>query len=251
MVALECGLRCFALLSSFFSSYFFLFSFSLYPFPLLFLYVFSSPLWSELNQVQDPRLRQLVDKLPEVFFGSRVDNTTLTNLNGFKSWRSWLSCIYSLFFKIPLPVVRFKRPCTATVRRMRFQVESLNRWRLSHGESKMLPVRTQDILLKFFPSLDAFSVDARFMALSLLAFAGFLRFDELSNLKLEDIVSHAAYFELFIESSQADQCHVGAVVPMVKTGTDLRPWANLLKYLSQAKVALPTSPQSGGDGFLS
>ena len=37
--------------------------------------------------------------------------------------------------------------------------------------------------------------------MALLAFAGFLRFDELSSLKLKDVVSHATYFELFIERS--------------------------------------------------
>ena len=37
----------------------------------------------------------------------------------------------------------------------------------------------------------------------------------------------------------------GAVVPIVKTGSDLCPWATLLKYLSQAKLALLTSPHAG------
>ena len=55
--------------------------------------------------------------------------------------------------------------------------------------------------------------------MALLAFAGFLRFDELSNLKLKDVVSHATYFELFIEGSKTDQYREGAVVPIVKTGT--------------------------------
>ena len=73
--------------------------------------------------------------------------------------------------------------------------------------------------------------------MALLAFAGFLRFDKLSNLKLKDVASHATYFELFIVSSKTDQYLEGAVIPMVKTGTDLCPWANLLKYLSQAKLS--------------
>lgn len=85
--------------------------------------------------------------------------------------------------------------------------------------------------------------------MALLAFAGFLRFDELSSLKLKDIVSHATYFELFTEHSETDQYREGAVVPIVKTGTDLCPSANLLKYLFQVKLSLPTSA-NGGDGFL-
>ena len=42
--------------------------------------------------------------------------------------------------------------------------------------------------------------------MALLAFA---RFDELSNLKLKDVVSHAKYFELFIEGSKTDQYREG------------------------------------------
>ena len=96
---------------------------------------------------------------------------------------------------------------------------------------------------------DGSLVDTRFMAMALLAFAWFLRFDELSSLTLKDVVSHATYIELFIERSKTDQYREGAVVAIVKTGTELCPWANLLKYLSQAKLSLPTSA-NGGHGFL-
>ena len=72
-------------------------------------------------------------------------------------------------------------------------------------------------------SLDGSLVDTRFMAMALLAFAGFLRFDELANLKLNDLALHGTHFELFIESSKTDQCREGAFVPIVKSGTDLCP----------------------------
>ena len=41
----------------------------------------------------------------------------------------------------------------------------------------------------------------------------------------------------------------GAIVPIVKPGTELCPWRNLEKYLLQAKLTLPTSSQ-GGDNYL-
>ena len=82
---------------------------------------------------------------------------------------------------------------------------------------------TGEILLKFFQSLDGSLVDSKFMAMALLAFAGFLRFHELSNLKLKDIVSFATYFELLIESSKTDQYRKGPVIPVVKAGSDLCP----------------------------
>ena len=52
------------------------------------------------------------------------------------------------------------------------------------------------------------------------------------------MVSHDAYFEVFIEDSKTDQYLEGAVVQIVKTVSDLCPWATLLKYLSQAKLLL-------------
>ena len=67
------------------------------------------------------------------------------------------------------------------------------------------------------------------------------------SLKVKDVVSHATYFELFIERSKTDQYREGAVISIVKTGTELCPWANLLKYLSQAKLSLPTSANRGDD----
>ena len=85
--------------------------------------------------------------------------------------------------------------------------------------------------------------------MALLGYAGFLRFDTLSNLRLKDVIPHPAYFELFIESGKTNQYREGAVVPVVKTGADLCRWANLVNYLSQPKLILPTS-LNGGDDFL-
>ena len=252
--------------------------YGIYPLSLLFFPdVFSSPMWTDLTHVQDPYLRRLVDKLPDVVLGARADNTTLTYLNGFKRWRSWASkfpeitvlpaapTYVALYLLSVLQASTSPSPVQSALYSIRWAhdvaglqsptshtlpqkvLESARR-RLSHQTSKKLPM-TREILFKFFQSLDGSLVDTRFMAMALLAFAGFLRFDELSSLKLRDVVSHTTYFELFIECSKTDQYREGAVVPIVKTGTDLCPWANLLKYLSQAKLSLPTSA-NGGDGFL-
>ena len=40
-------------------------------------------------------------------------------------------------------------------------------------------------------------MDTEFIAMALLAFAGFLRFDELANLNLKDKALHDTHFELF------------------------------------------------------
>lgn len=48
-------------------------------------------MWSELTLAQDPSLRLLANKLPQVVLGSRADSTTATYLCGLKRWRSWAS----------------------------------------------------------------------------------------------------------------------------------------------------------------
>ena len=201
---------------------------------LLFLDVFSSPVWTDLTHVQDPYLRRLADNLPEVVLGARADNTTLTYLNGFKRWRSWASkfpgiivlpaapAYVALYLLSVLQASTSPSPVQSALYSIRWAhdfaglqsptshilpqtVLAPARRRLSHQTSKKLPM-TREILLKFFfENLDGSLVDARFMAMALLAFAGFLRFYELSSLKLKDVVSHATYFELFIERSKNDQ----------------------------------------------
>ena len=126
-------------------------------------------------------------------------------------------------------------------------LESARR-RLSHQKSKKSPMTTE-ILLKSFQSLNGFLVDTRFMDMALLAYAGFLRLDKLSNLRLKDVTPDPAYFELFIESSKTDQYVRVSLYHVVKTGADLCRWANLVNYASQPKLILPTS-LNGGDDFL-
>ena len=126
-------------------------------------------------------------------------------------------------------------------------LESARR-RLSHQKSKKSPMTTE-ILLKSFQSLNGFLVDTRFMDMALLAYAGFLRLDQLSNLRLKDVTPDPAYFELFIESSKTDQHVRVSLYHVVKTGADLCRWANLVNYASQPKLILPTS-LNGGDDFL-
>ena len=213
-------------------------------------------MWSDIIHVQDPSLCLLANKLSEVALGSRADNTTATYLNGFRRWRSWVSrfpeisvlpatpayvSLYllsvlqasaspaghtTLLVSSPQPATRFRKKVLESARR-----------RLSHQKSKKFPMSTE-ILLKFFHSLDGSLVDTRFMAMALLAYAGFLRFDELSNLRLKDVISHTTYFELFIENSKTDQYREGAVVPIVRATTDLCPWASQILVPSQARSPL-------------
>lgn len=175
--------------SSFVLTVFFCFCFSQSSFYLKGLFslcffpdVFSGPMWTELNLVEDPSLRRLADNLPKIVLGSRADSTTLTYLNAFKRWRSWASrfseitvlpatpVYVSLYLlsvlqasSTPAPVqtalysirwaheiAGFESPTSHTLPQK--VLESARR-SFSHQTSKKLPV-TPDVLLKFYQSLD-------------------------------------------------------------------------------------------------
>ena len=174
---------------------------------------------AELNDVTAPSLRScLAKRLPEIVLGSRADSTTLTYLNGFKRWRAWANrfpevavlpatpaYVSSYLLSVlqasssPAPVQNafysirwahdiagFDSPTNHTLPQK--VVESAKR-RLLHLTSKKLPI-TPKILQMFFRSLGGSLVDTRFIAIALLVFAGFLRFDELANLNLKDLALH-------------------------------------------------------------
>ena len=89
-----------------------------------------------------------------------------------------------------------------------------------------------------FGSESASLADVRALTFCLLGFAGFLRYDELSKLRLCDISIYESHMELFIESSKTDQLRQGAVVVIARTGTSLCPVAMLERYVRMSAITL-------------
>ena len=69
----------------------------------------------------------------------------------------------------------------------------------------------------------------------LLAFAGFLRFDELSRLRWSDISFFQDHIELYVSKSKVDQLGKGCTLVIASTGTPTCPCAMLLRYVALAK----------------
>ena len=77
----------------------------------------------------------------------------------------------------------------------------------------------------------------RLCCMVLLCYAGFLRYDELSNLKLCDVEICSSHVKLFIEKSKTDQFREGAWVVIGATGKSTCPVAMLLKYINCAGLS--------------
>lgn len=77
--------------------------------------------------------------------------------------------------------------------------------------------------------------DIRDVCFCLLAFAGFLRYDELSRLRWSDISFFEDHIALFVCKSKTDQFGKGCSLVIAKTGTSTCPCAMLLRYAALAK----------------
>ncbi|XP_072028609.1 integrase/recombinase xerD homolog [Amphiura filiformis] len=76
--------------------------------------------------------------------------------------------------------------------------------------------------------------DLRLCTMMLVAYAGFLRYDELSNIKVCDLELCDSHVKIFIEKSKTDQLREGAWVIIGATGKSTCPVAMLRRYMECA-----------------
>ncbi|XP_060076462.1 uncharacterized protein LOC132556091 [Ylistrum balloti] len=109
--------------------------------------------------------------------------------------------------------------------------------RLAKPVVKKKPM-TVDLLLSMYKS--KFSVgnlkNQRIRCACLLAFAGFLRSDELLRIRVCDVMFASAYMSVFIESSKTDKYRDGAWLMIAETGTCLCPVKNLKLFFDWASL---------------
>lgn len=91
-------------------------------------------------------------------------------------------------------------------------------------------------LVKRFGQLNASLSDIRTLAICLISYAGFFRYNEISNLKESDVCVYQDHLEIFVESSKTDQLRDGAWVVIARTKTDLCPVTMLERYIRVASI---------------
>ena len=111
-----------------------------------------------------------------------------------------------------------------------------------NNKRKKDPVSTSDIrnlFIKYIGSEDCIVV--RDLALIVLAFCGFLRYDEVSNLKCSHVKFHDGYISLYIEKSKTDQYRDGKEVLISKLNSVACPVNALRRYISIVNIDLSSS----------
>ena len=81
-------------------------------------------------------------------------------------------------------------------------------------------------------------IDLRTLAVSVLSYAVFLRYDKVSRLRYEHITMKPTHMRIFLDCSKADQHNVGDYVHIARTGRKTCQIAILQYYLAKAEISL-------------
>ena len=113
----------------------------------------------------------------------------------------------------------------------------------SVSTTKRLPILPEHLhaLVDKFAGSDAGLPDIRDVCFCLVAFAGFLRFNELCNIKWSDIVFKDTYFALYIPRSKTDQYGSGATRVVARTGNPTCPFDMLCRYAKMSGDSLDST----------
>ena len=215
--------------------------------------------------MESENLKPLLNELPGYIIHCREDNTVKTYQSAFNTWSKWcknLSVseipgqpltialfilnliqldssfpkIESTFYAIKFyhKLLGYNDPCNMLTNNM---LEAAKRI-CCHQVSKKKPIKVNHLLLLYDKLMknDLNLSKMRLMNICLLGFCGFLRYQEISNLKREDIIFCNTYMKLFIEKSKTDMYREGKWVYISKCDSQLCPVDNLKQYLHHAGI---------------
>ena len=232
---------------------------------IVFSDVFKSEVWSQFAEVQHPELKSLASDIPDIVVKCRQDGTVKGYVAGFSRWKKWASnyseiktlpaepkyvAIYlsSIFqsARTHAPVTNafysiswaHKVACVKDptlhdiVRRIK---ESALRV-LGTGNNSKNPVSSDVLVLlcRKFACVSANLKDLRIVSICMLAFSGFLRFDEFSKILFSDVCFFDTHMTIFIEKSKTDVYRDGVKVFISKTNSVSCPVTILSRYVSAA-----------------
>ncbi|XP_072031672.1 uncharacterized protein [Amphiura filiformis] len=230
--------------------------------------IFQSGIWSDAGYEEHDELNKLASELPGVTLNSRADSTIKQYGGAFCSWCTWADRFgkskipadpyyVSLYLihvshsaNTPAPILKATAaiswahklagssdPCLSPI--VKNAAEGLKR-KLASPTVKKEPI-TAEILVKVY---DHYCADLsiknlltiRTVTMCLIAYAGFLRFDELSEIKREHVTFELSHMSILIPSSKTDIYRQGKSVIIARLTSRVCPVRMLQKYLELAQV---------------
>ena len=228
--------------------------------------VFSAGAWPLLGNLEDPELRRLAQSLPATVLRSRSDSTTKKYLGAFQRWKTWAEARQGvLSFPVhELHLVLYMQHLSESTESKAAVEEAVHALSWLHGLAGLQPfsgsplvkatleglrrilakpkVRKETVtadMLKAMveaagpaPSL----TEVRLLAVCLVAYAGFMRCDELLELRGSDVTFNAKGMVDKIESSKTDQYREGVSLVIARTGQVTCPVAMMERYCRMGEV---------------
>ena len=232
--------------------------------------IFNTGVWNGSLHQNNPELESLARQLPEVVMGARADSTVNAYSGAFNRWRDWAtkydkSVIPADPLDVSLYLVHLSRssqspapidkavaglswahklagvpdPTLSTI--VTFTHDGFKR-RLSKPVTKKEPVTPEIIkglissyiLPKGFNPLNLMNI--RTVTMCVIAYAGFLRYDELVNIRLKHLTFTEYGLRIFIPSSKTDIYRGGRNVVISKLDSQSCPVSILKSYMSLIQV---------------
>ena len=221
--------------------------------------VMGAGVWPLLKDLEVPELRRLAQSLPATVPRSRADSTTKKYLGAYQRWKTWAEARcevpvpafpvkdihLALYLKHLSESVQSRAAVEEAVHALSWLhevagLESVGmspivqatlaglRCMLARPKSRKEPV-TADMLKDM---VEAAGMDVRLLAMCLVAFAGFLRCDELIKLRYSDIVFNTESMVIMIVGSKTNQYREGSSLIVARTGTVTCPVGMMERYFA-------------------
>ena len=227
--------------------------------------ILTSGVWSQLETCQSPELQRLAAATQATVISSRADATTKKYWAAFRRWKEW-----ARFHDLPVfPVkeahlmlymqsvgehtksksaVEEAYNAIAWAHRVgdqqaptesaavKLTLQGLQR-QLAKPVQKKKPI-TAEMLASIVTDAEQSNslADFRLATACLISYAGFLRFDELVQIKAQEIHIYDNYMTISIPRSKTDQLRSGKEVVIARTASQLCPVKAVESYLSRAGI---------------
>ena len=219
--------------------------------------------WSEAVETLSDEMRELAADLPSVMSLSRAPRTVLKYESGFQRWREWAErqsvpslpadsfhvALYLVYLlqeaRTASPIVAamcsltwfhcpygYEDPCSNMVVKNVLQAA---RRSLGRPKDRKQPL-TKHLLQKLLNELSSYSLqDHQTLTLMVLGYAGMLRWDDLSNIHVDEIIVKSANMAVFLEVRKNDQFRHGSWVFISRWEGELCPVSLVEQLLQKGK----------------
>ena len=223
--------------------------------------------WSILNELKDANLQRLAEALPKSLLQSRATATTRKYLGAFKRWKTWAASHQLEGFPVEVTHLALYLQHLGETKASKSAVEeAVNGLAWAHSmagipsptSSPFIQATLEGLrraLAKPVCKKSPFTVEMlqaivrdakktntlaslRLAAICLISFAGFLRFDELANIRPCDLKIGEDHLTIQLPRSKTDQLRQGNEVVVARTGSETCPVAMLETYIRRGDIQM-------------